>query len=94
MKKSNINFSGLYTIKDSIQNNPCYNCSSCIRFRIMEMGLMPGTKVSLNKYHSGLWTLSMLNDDGLSELTVALRDEEVERMVSQDECAISFHENN
>jgi len=90
MKISKQNIGGVYIIKDVPRKNPCMNCSNCIRLRIMEMGLIPGTKVLLDKHQLGLWILKILNDNGISESTIALRNEEAERIVLEDDCLISL----
>ena len=93
MKISNQNIGNVYTIKDVPKNNPCQNCSSCVRLRIMELGLMPGTKVLIKKHDLGLWILTILSESGLPESNIALRDDEAERIILDDECMISFEKN-
>lgn len=93
MKISKQNIGGVYTVKDVPKNNPCMNCSNCVRLRIMEMGFMPGTKVMLDKHHLGLWVLKILGDNGIPESTIALREEEAERIILEDDCLISFEKN-
>jgi len=90
MKISKQNIGGVYIIKDVPRNNPCMDCSNCVRLRIMEMGLMPGTKVLLDRHHLGLWILRIMSNNGMSESTIALRDEEAERIVLEDDCLISL----
>ena len=90
MKISKQKIGGLYIIKDVPKNNPCMDCSNCVRLRIMEMGFMPGTKVLLDKHHLGLWVLKIINENGMTESTIALREEEAERIVLEDKCLINF----
>jgi len=90
MKITNENIGGVYVIKDIPKNNPCMDCSNCLRLRIMEMGLMPGTKVLLDRHNLGLWMLKILSENGVTESTIALRDEEAERIVLEDDCLINF----
>lgn len=93
MKISKQNIGGLYVIKDVPKNNPCMNCSNCVRLRIMEMGFIPGTKVLLDNYHLGMWVLKLINESGIAESTIALREEEAERIILKDDCLISFERN-
>lgn len=93
MKISNQKLGDVYVIRDVPKNNPCADCNNCIRLRMMEMGLMPGTKISLLKHDLGLWVLSILNDSNTVESTIALRDDEAERIILEDECLISFEKN-
>lgn len=90
MKVSKQNIGGLFVIKNIPKNNPCMDCSNCVRLRMMEMGLIPGTKVLLDKHNLGMWVLKIINESGVAESTIALRKEEAERMVFEDECLITF----
>lgn len=90
MKLSNQKIGGVYVIKDVPKNDPCFNCSNCIRLRMMEMGFMPGTKVLLNKHDLGLWILNILSENGKPESTIALRDEQAERIILEDNCILSL----
>jgi len=57
----------------------------------MEMGLMPGSLIELTKHQAGLWIVNLLSSSGQVESTIALRDEEAERIILEDvECSISF----
>ena len=87
----NQNIGKIYKIVDVPQKINCENCKVCMRFRLMEMGFMPGTKIELNKHHFGLWIINILGDHGHVDSTIALRDEEAERIILEDnECSIEF----
>jgi len=87
----NQNVGQKYFIKDVPRKIDCENCKSCMRLKMMEMGLMPGTMIELNKHQLGLWIINILSDSDNIESTVALRQEEAERIILQDEdCSIIF----
>lgn len=91
MKLKNQNIGNVYRIKDVPQKINCENCKVCMRFRLMEMGLMPGTKIELDKHHVGLWLVNVLSENGSVDSTIALRDEEAERIILEDnECSLEF----
>ena len=39
----------IFSVKDVPQSEPCLNCTPCLRLRIMEMGIIPGEKIELEK---------------------------------------------
>jgi Fe2+ transport system protein FeoA len=80
-----------FTVKDVPQNEPCMDCSQCLRLRIMEMGIIPGEKIEFEKHHLGLWTVNILNDNNNITSTIAMRDEEMERIfVETEKCGLSI----
>jgi Fe2+ transport system protein FeoA len=81
----------IFRILDVPKNEPCVECKNCLRVRLMEFGFLPGVKVQIQKHHRGLWLLDILNDNNITEQTIALRDEEAERLLFEDqECSIGF----
>lgn len=70
----------IYKISDIPQNNPCENCKSCLRLRMMELGLYPGEKIYIDKKSLGLWVVNILGSKNTISSTLALREEEFERM--------------
>lgn len=79
-------------ITDVPQIIDCKNCKVCVRLRIMELGLYQGEYMKIESHSHGLWRLQILNHSGISVSTLALRDDEMERIFVQDECVISFAE--
>ena len=75
-------------IKDVPQNSPCFACHPCLRLRLMELGLVSGQKIELSKHSVGLWVVKILNDNGTEASTLALREEELERLLVEDEQCI------
>lgn len=69
-----------YSITDIPQPQNCEKCTPCLRLRMMEMGLISGQKIEINDKRLGLWLVNILsdNDDVLS--TIALRQEELDRI--------------
>ena len=82
----------IITVSDVPQNKPCFNCTPCVRLRLMELGLINGQKIRIDSHKLGLWIIHVLgidNDDTVYSL--ALRDEEIERILFDDEeCKINF----
>ena len=78
-------------IKDVPVNNPCHNCHPCLRLRLMELGLIEGQKIELSKHSVGLWVIKILGENGIESSTLALRDEELERLLVEEEsCVINL----
>jgi Fe2+ transport system protein FeoA len=72
-------------IKDVPQNSPCFNCNPCIRLRLMELGLLEGQQIKLSKHSLGLWVVKILSENGDATSTLALREEELDRILIEDE---------
>lgn len=70
----------IYEINDISSGNPCLSCNSCIRMRLMEMGLTHGEKIRIDSKSHGLYRLSILSKKGSLSTTLALREEEMERI--------------
>jgi hypothetical protein len=75
-------------IKDVPQNSPCYECTPCMRLRLMELGLLEGQKIELSKHSVGLWVVKILTDNGNISSTLALREEELDRILIEDESCV------
>lgn len=81
----------VFTVEDVPQSEPCLNCTPCLRLRIMEMGIIPGEKIELEKHHLGLWTVNILTDNNNIASTIAMRDEEMERIfIESEKCGLSI----
>ena len=70
----------VYEISEISSGNPCLNCNSCIRMRLMEMGLTQGEKIRIDNKSHGLYRLSVLSKKGTLFTTLALREEEMDRI--------------
>jgi Fe2+ transport system protein FeoA len=70
----------IYNIIDVPQNNPCENCKTCLRLRMMELGLYPGERIYINKKSLGLWIINILGTKNTISSTLALRDDEFKRL--------------
>jgi Fe2+ transport system protein FeoA len=77
-------------ISDVPQKLNCENCDVCVRLRIMELGLYEGEYIRIDGHTHGLWRLQILNEKGVSISSLALRDEEMERVFVEDDCLITF----
>jgi Fe2+ transport system protein FeoA len=84
MKFDSATVGNIYTVEDVITGIPCTNCTPCLRLRIMEMGLAPGEKIYLRSHSNGIWLMDILSEQGNPIFTLALRDEETERICLLD----------
>ena len=91
MKLTKEHIGKIFTVEDVPQNEPCLNCTPCLRLRIMEMGIMPGEKIELEKHHLGLWKVNILSNNNNIVSTIAMRDEEMERVfIESEKCGLSI----
>jgi Fe2+ transport system protein FeoA len=91
MKLTKEHIGKIFTVEDVPQNEPCLNCTPCLRLRIMEMGIMPGEKIELEKHHLGLWKVNILSNNNNVVSTIAMRDEEMERVfIESQKCGLSI----
>jgi Fe2+ transport system protein FeoA len=57
----------------------------------MEFGLIEGQRIELSKHSLGLWVVKILSNNGVVSSTLALRDEELERLlVEEDNCVLTL----
>jgi Fe2+ transport system protein FeoA len=82
----------IITVTDVPQNEPCHNCTPCVRLRLMELGLIDGQKIKIDSHKLGLWIIHILGiDTDDTVYTLALRDEEINRILFEDEeCKFNF----
>ena len=91
MKVSNEHIGKILTVKDVPQSEPCLDCTPCLRLRIMELGIFPGEKIKIEKHQLGLWTVNILTHNDNVVSTIAMRDEEMERIfVESEKCGLSI----
>jgi Fe2+ transport system protein FeoA len=69
-----------YDVIDVPANDPCENCTPCLRLRLMDMGFIAGQKIEIEEKRLGLWIVNMVSENGNQEQTFALRPEELDRM--------------
>lgn len=74
-------FGKRYRIKSIAENNPCLNCVPCMRLRKMELGLIPGEEITLEKHILGIWVIKI---EGQGESRLAMRDNEVEGIMIEE----------
>ena len=80
MKIKRSDIGKIYEINDIMRGVPCQECDSCIRFRLMEMGLTEDEKIEVVGLHLGLWRINILSENHNKLSTIALRDEEMNRI--------------
>jgi Fe2+ transport system protein FeoA len=69
-----------YEVIDVPQNNPCQNCTPCMRMKLMEMGFVEGQEIEVTEKMKGLYVVDMISENGHVEQTIALRKEELDRI--------------
>jgi len=74
-----------FKIKDVPESDPCQNCDTCLRLRIMELGMYSGEMIEISGHRFGLWIVNILNNNGTTVSTISMRDEEIKRIVLEDE---------
>ena len=67
-------------ILDIPQNDPCLNCNTCIRLRLMEMGFIKGQNIEIEGKAHGLYKVRIVDENGITENKIALRQDEFERI--------------
>lgn len=65
---------------DVPQNDPCENCTPCMRMKLMELGFIFGQEIDITEKMNGLYVVDMLSEYGNVEQTIALRKEELDRI--------------
>jgi Fe2+ transport system protein FeoA len=80
-----------FRIKDVPESEPCQNCNSCLRLRIMELGMYSGEMIEISAHRLGLWIVNILSDNGSILSKIIMRDEEIKRIILEDEeCNVKF----
>jgi Fe2+ transport system protein FeoA len=70
----------VYEVIDVPQPINCESCNPCLRIRLMELGFITGQKIELGKKRLGLYSVNVLSDNGDVAQTIALREEELDRI--------------
>jgi Fe2+ transport system protein FeoA len=70
----------VYEVVDIPQNNPCDKCNPCMRVKLMEIGFITGQDVEIQKKQWGLYVVNLLSKSGQVEQTIALREDEFDRI--------------
>ena len=65
---------------DVPQNNPCENCTPCMRLKLMDMGFIAGQEIEISDKKFGLYLVNILSDGGQIDSTIGLRQEELDRI--------------
>ena len=65
---------------DVPQNNPCENCTPCMRLKLMDMGFIDGQEIEISDKKFGLYLVNILSDGGQIDSTIGLRQEELDRI--------------
>lgn len=74
------------------QSIPCQNCKTCLRIRLMEMGLTDGEFLQINGHSHGLWRVTILDESKHTVFSLALRDEEMDRILFEDDCFVDIYQ--
>jgi Fe2+ transport system protein FeoA len=70
----------VYEVVDVPESEPCDNCILCLRLKLMEMGFVPGQNIEIGKKQFGLLIVYMITKSGQIEQTIALRQDEMDRV--------------
>ena len=70
----------IYDIIDIPEPLNCRKCTPCLRLRMMEMGFIEGQKIEISDKRLGLWLVNILSDNEDVISTVALRQEELDKI--------------
>ena len=74
----------IYKVVDVPQSEICEKCVPCLRLKMMEMGFICGQLIQLKRHSLGIWLVSILTDYGHECSTIALRDNELERITLEE----------
>lgn len=80
MKINNSFIGQILRVSDVFKGVPCDECNNCIRIRLMEMGIFEGEKVKIVGKTHGLWRIDILSEKESTISSLALREEEIERI--------------
>lgn len=72
--------SKIFEVVDVPQNDPCLGCVSCMRLKLMEMGFISGQLIEVEDRKHGLYVVNILSEYGTVSSTLALRQEEFDRI--------------
>ena len=70
----------VFDVIDIPQPEDCKKCTPCLRLRMMEMGFISGQKIEIMDKRLGLWLVNILSDSDNVSSTIALRQEELDRI--------------
>jgi Fe2+ transport system protein FeoA len=69
-----------YEVVDVPQSENCQNCVPCVRLKLMDMGFIHGQEIEISEKKLGLYLVNIISDGGQIDSTVALRQEELDRI--------------
>ena len=70
----------IFNVIDVPQPEDCKKCTPCLRLRMMEIGFISGQKIEIMDKRLGLWLVNILSDNDSTTSTIALRQEELDRI--------------
>jgi Fe2+ transport system protein FeoA len=70
----------VYEIVDIPEPLICENCNQCMRVKLMEMGLIIGQDIQIQKKQWGLYIINLLSKDGHVEQTLAMGEDELSKV--------------
>jgi Fe2+ transport system protein FeoA len=80
MKIQKSDIGKIYQVNEIMRDTPCQKCDSCIRMRILEMGLFEDEKIQIVDHSFGLWRINILTKNNTKLSTFALRDKEIDKI--------------
>ena len=70
----------IYEVLDVPENQPCDNCTVCLRLRLMELGIITGERIRIIGHKLGMWLIEIINQNNTTQSTLALREDEFQRI--------------
>ena len=74
----------IYKVIDVPESINCLKCNPCTRLKLMEIGFICGEIIKIKKHQLGIWLVDVLNENGSECQTIALRDDEIERIIMEE----------
>jgi hypothetical protein len=72
---SSITFGKTYEVLDIIKSNPYINCMGCFVINLFDIGIVPGSKIKVKNYISGVWLVEVLDGINNESSVLGIRDE-------------------
>jgi Fe2+ transport system protein FeoA len=80
MKITRSDIGKIFHISEIIGDDFCQKCDSCLKMRLIEMGVLKNEKIQIVDYSLGLWRVDILDEDDMKYSSLAFRDEELSKI--------------
>lgn len=72
---SSIIFGKTYEVLDIIKSNSYINCMGCFIINLFDIGIVPGSKIKVKNYISGVWLVEVIDEVSNESSVLGIRDE-------------------